>query len=223
MKEPYTKVLKRIVEWDYFGDAYVVQLLIYLISTVNFKAEKRRGIRVNVGQKVTSIEKLADACDCTKNTIRRCLKVLQDAGTIKLESDNKKTIITLVNYAKYQRNNENSVSNNDTQSDTQRDTQSDTQGEHNIRNKEYKNEKNNSKGRFTPPTLEQVVSYCNERKNGVDAQRWFNYYTANGWKVGKNQMKDWQAAVRTWEKGSESKPQRQLESMKTADADSEWK
>lgn len=77
--------------------------------------------------------------------------------------------------------------------------------------------------RFIPPTLEQVVSYCNERKNEVDAQRWFNYYTANGWKVGKNQMKDWQAAVRTWEKGSESKPQRQLESMKTADADSEWK
>ena len=110
----------------------------------------------------------------------------------------------------------------DTLTDTLNGTLTDTLTDHNIRNKEYKEKKNNSKGRFTPPTLEQVVSYCNERKNGVDAQRWFNYYTANGWKVGKNQMKNWQAAVRTWEKGRELKPQRQLESMKTANADSEW-
>lgn len=52
---------------------------------------------------------------------------------------------------------------------------------------------------FAPPTLEEVRAYCSERKNGVDADRWFNYYSANGWKVGKNPMKDWKAAVRTWE------------------------
>ena len=56
-------------------------------------------------------------------------------------------------------------------------------------------------GRFTPPTIEQVTEYCRERGKGVDPVRWFNYYTANGWKVGKNPMKDWKAAVRTWEDG----------------------
>lgn len=54
--------------------------------------------------------------------------------------------------------------------------------------------------RFTPPTLEEVKAYCSERGNHVDAERWFDYYTSNGWKVGKNQMKDWKAAVRTWER-----------------------
>ena len=54
--------------------------------------------------------------------------------------------------------------------------------------------------RFSPPTLEEVTAYCNERKNSVDAQRFIDYYTSNGWKVGKNAMKDWKAAVRTWEK-----------------------
>lgn len=56
--------------------------------------------------------------------------------------------------------------------------------------------------RFTPPTLEEVTDYCWERKNQVDPQRFVDYYTANGWMVGKNKMKDWKAAVRTWEKSS---------------------
>lgn len=53
--------------------------------------------------------------------------------------------------------------------------------------------------RFIPPTLEQVTSYCSERKNNVDPQRFIDFYESKGWMVGKNKMKDWQAAVRTWE------------------------
>ena len=60
--------------------------------------------------------------------------------------------------------------------------------------------------RFTPPTLCEVSDYCKERGNIVDAQRWFDYYTSNGWMVGKNHMKDWKAAIRTWERGSSAKP-----------------
>lgn len=60
--------------------------------------------------------------------------------------------------------------------------------------------------RFTPPTLEQVIDYCNQRQNGVDPERFYDYYTSNGWKVGKNSMKDWQAAVRTWERSETPKP-----------------
>lgn len=59
--------------------------------------------------------------------------------------------------------------------------------------------------RFIPPTMEDVEGYCRERKNGIDPQRFIDYYTSNGWKVGKNPMKDWKAAIRTWEKnGSQS-------------------
>jgi hypothetical protein len=54
--------------------------------------------------------------------------------------------------------------------------------------------------RFTPPSIDEVRAYCQERGNGVDAERFEDYYNANGWRVGKNAMKDWKAAVRTWEK-----------------------
>lgn len=61
--------------------------------------------------------------------------------------------------------------------------------------------------RFTPPTLSEVENYCLERNNNVDAARFVDYYTSNGWKVGKNGMKDWKAAVRTWERSESPKAQ----------------
>ena len=53
--------------------------------------------------------------------------------------------------------------------------------------------------RFVPPTVDEVRAYCLERGNGIDPQRFIDHYTSNGWMVGKNKMKDWKAAVRTWE------------------------
>ena len=59
--------------------------------------------------------------------------------------------------------------------------------------------------RFTPPTVEEVRAYCQDRQNGVDPQRFVDYYSSNGWMVGKNKMKDWKAAVRTWEQREKPK------------------
>ena len=61
---------------------------------------------------------------------------------------------------------------------------------------------------FHAPTVEEVKAYCLERKNKVDAVRFVDYYTANGWKVGKNPMKDWRAAVRTWERDEKGETSR---------------
>ena len=64
-------------------------------------------------------------------------------------------------------------------------------------------EKDSTKGdkpRFTPPALDDVKAYCKERNNKVDPEHWYAHYTSNGWKVGRNKMKDWKHAVITWEK-----------------------
>ena len=63
----------------------------------------------------------------------------------------------------------------------------------------YKSDKPTRK-RFVPPSIEDVQAYCLERNNNVDAERFINHYTSNGWMVGKNKMQNWKAAVRTWEK-----------------------
>ena len=69
-----------------------------------------------------------------------------------------------------------------------------------LNNDNNDNNVNNKKsGRFAPPTLQEVIDYCIERKNNISPQKFINYYESNGWHVGKNHMKDWKAAVRTWE------------------------
>jgi len=59
-------------------------------------------------------------------------------------------------------------------------------------------------GGFTPPTIFEVIDFCQSRENGIDAAKWYSFYQANGWMVGKNKMKDWKAAVRYWEKNQKN-------------------
>lgn len=90
--------------------------------------------------------------------------------------------------------------------DTQVRLGKDRLGKDSIDNKESKPK------RFTPPSLEDVQAYCLERNNNVDAERFIDYYQSNGWMVGRNKMKDWKSAVRTWEKNNYSnQPKKQTE------------
>lgn len=66
---------------------------------------------------------------------------------------------------------------------------------------EYIKKNNSYMGRFTPPTIQEVQVYCMSRHNNVDPEKFIDFYSAKGWMIGKNKMKDWKAAVRTWEKG----------------------
>jgi hypothetical protein len=55
---------------------------------------------------------------------------------------------------------------------------------------------------FVRPTLQEVQFYCQQRCNQVDPEKWLDHYTANGFKVGRAAMRDWKAAVRTWERSN---------------------
>jgi predicted phage replisome organizer len=60
--------------------------------------------------------------------------------------------------------------------------------------------------RFEKPSISDIKQYCMERNNNINANQFYDYYESNGWKVGKNSMKDWKAAVRTWERSEYRKP-----------------
>ena len=76
--------------------------------------------------------------------------------------------------------------------------------------------KNNNK----KPSVQEIKDYCIERNNGIDAEQFFDFYESKGWLVGKNKMKNWQAAVRTWEKRKQktttSKIDQQLDNYNNA-------
>ncbi len=72
------------------------------------------------------------------------------------------------------------------------------------KNKEIKiTNKNNKK---VKPSVEEIKQYCLDRNNGIDAEQFFDFYESKNWYVGKNKMKNWQAAVRTWEKRKQQNP-----------------
>ena len=75
---------------------------------------------------------------------------------------------------------------------------------------------NPKRKRFVKPTLSEIEQYCIERNNNVNAEQFFDYYESNGWKVGKNSMKDWKAAVRTWERSEYRKPNSKKNSKEDA-------
>ena len=63
-----------------------------------------------------------------------------------------------------------------------------------------KKSKTPQKSKFTPPSVEEVTAFCQERGNSVNPNAFVDFYTSVGWKVGNKAMKDWRAAVRTWER-----------------------
>lgn len=68
------------------------------------------------------------------------------------------------------------------------------------KSKSKKEIKKGDRASFIIPTIEEITIFCKERNNNVSSQTFIDHYTSNGWMVGKNKMKDWKAAVRTWEK-----------------------
>ena len=70
--------------------------------------------------------------------------------------------------------------------------------------------------RFEKPSISDIKQYCMERNNNIIAEHFFDYYESNGWKVGKNSMKDWKAAVRTWERSEYRKPNSKKNSKEDA-------
>jgi hypothetical protein len=69
-----------------------------------------------------------------------------------------------------------------------------------VPNTTIRKDEREKRARFTPPSLDDVSSYCKDRNNPIDAQTFIDFYASKGWKIGNQPMKDWKAAVRTWEK-----------------------
>ena len=105
----------------------------------------------------------------------------------------------------------------------------------NISNTKELNTKNKKKEykektlkRFSAPKVEEVRAYCNERKNNIDPEAFIDYYQSKGWTIGKNApMKDWKAAVRTWERknfrtGNDYKKEKEPEHREPTDLDLEY-
>lgn len=180
------------------GQAWIDLLLSAAHKPHSFWA---RGVEVKVseGQVAMSELTMAERWGWSRGKVRRFLSYLEGASKIVQQKNNVTTLITIEKWKQYQRNNTAERH----QTDTRR-TPDGTQSTMTINDNNVNKKREGHARHQIPPKPKDVAEYCRERKNGINAERFCDYYAARGWELKKGQrMKDWQAAVRTWEKGQE--------------------
>lgn len=206
----FIKLNRKIIEWEWWSDINTFRVFVYMLMCAYWKDGNYRGSLIPRGSFPSSISELARGTNLTDNEIRTALKHLKSTGEITSKSNNKYTVFTVNNYDLYQANNEQNdeQNTNDSQAINKPLTSPILKESKNIRIKEnnIKKDANASKEkakRFSPPTIDDIKAYCLEKGYNVDAERFVDYYSSNGWKVGKNSMKDWRATVRNWARNSQ--------------------
>lgn len=174
-------------------------------ANVRYDVDLRASAKLMYGE-ITALSSKYGVCTASNNYFARLYEVdssaiskwitqLKNKKYIEVEYETKgkeikKRIIRIIGTDKCQY-----VLPNDNGGYCQKDKENNTSINNTSNKKEIYKEKS-----FKKPTLEEVKEYCKERNNNVDAELFINYYESNGWKVGKNSMKDWKACVRTWER-----------------------
>lgn len=189
----YILIHRKLLNWQWYKDSNTLHLFIDLLLDANYEDSKVGFQIVKRGQCLTSLKRIHENTGLTYREIRTSLDKLQKSGEIDKQTTNRYSIITINKYNDYQ--------NIDKQTTNKRQTNDNIIIKNNKNNK-YKESisKDIPKKVFKKPSIEEIQKYCNERNNNVDADRFYNFYESKGWMVGSNKMKDWKAAVRTWER-----------------------
>lgn len=216
-----------IFENPIWKEISVFRLFLYLFGNAVYGKEMTyKGVVVHRGQILRSYRQIQKDLEYIENkqiktyslhTIKDILDRLEKDGKIKTQGTQLGTLITIVNYEEYQgigtRNRERSIAQTGNGEGTVREQSGNNKNKDNkeeeyvsitIDNSKVTNKYKN-KSIFIKPTVEEIRKYCLERKNGLNAEQFYDFYESKGWKVGNQPMKDWQAAVRTWERNERNK------------------
>lgn len=193
MADAFIKLHRKMLEWEWYKDTNTFVLFIHCLLMANWKDGKFMGHTIPRGSFVSSYPQLAHQTNLSIQNVRTAIAHLKSTGELTVKSHAKFSVITVINYNKYQDANRQLT-------DNQQSTNSQL-----TTIEEYKEEKEIKKYIFVPPTVEEVRAYCQERNNSVDPVTFVNFYESKGWMIGKNKMKDWKSAVRTWEQKDKDK------------------
>lgn len=191
------------------------QAWIYLIGKANFadKTIMYRGepMTVKRGQLAVSLVFLAKEWGWSRERVRRFLRALECDKMVHTERTSNGTLITIENYAKFQDVRHTDETADETPRVASRIASRETQ-------KNKGNKENNvcdAHAAFSAPSLDEVRAYCTERRNGIDAQSFMDYYANRDW------PKDWKAAIRRWESYDRTRAKAEPEQTRD-EADRAW-
>lgn len=207
MNEGYIKLYRKMMKWGWYTDTNTKCVFLHLLFLACYEPCYFKGIYLEPGQVITTVKEISEGTNISTRSVRTSLDRLKSTNELTIKTTNKFSVITLNNYSDYQ------GSDNVTDKQTTNKRQTNDKRSYSKEVKEVKEVKNSTgKNKFSPPTLEEVKAYCFERNNSVDAERFFDYYSANGWVQGKGKpIKDWKACVRIWERNNNKEKQENRE------------
>lgn len=219
MEEGWIKLHRKFLNWEWYTDTNTKVVFIHLLFLANLEDRRYRGMEIKRGECIIGRNKLAYELNLSEREVRTAINHLISTNEITIKTTNKFTIVTICKFDNYQRVKKQTDQQSDQQPTTERPT-TDQQPTTPKEYKEYKKERMEEVGkekadksatRFQKPTIEEIYAYSQELGlstydyNGqqksqaqTTAESFFDYYSANGWKVGKNPMKDWKASLRNW-------------------------
>ena len=207
--EGFITIHRKILDWEWYSNSNVMRVFIHCLLRANYQECSWQGNVIGRGQFVTSVSKLSRELGLTPRQISGALDKLKMTNEIAIKTSNRNTTITICKYDDYQ-----TIGSNECK--TKRKAERQTNVKQNVKQKENKckqinnnnnNNNNNNKNttpngdskKFRKPSIEEIRDYILEYGcYWVDAEIFFDYYESNGWKVGRNAMKDWKATIRTW-------------------------
>lgn len=217
MERGYVKLWRKTLDSGILQHPTAWQVFGYLLLMANSKPHRRiiAGVMTEAkpGEVITGRERLAEELGLSVQQIRTALNLLKKLEIVTIKSTNKYSVISLVNWDRYQQHEPAGQPASPPAGQPAPNQHLTTEQE--VKNintpslSSLRSERDSPKGgdahrgeaaRFYPPTVGEVQAYCESRGNRIDAQAFVDFYTSKGWKVGKNPMKDWRAAVRTWER-----------------------
>ena len=175
------------VEIDPMTDEEAGQLFRWILEYVN---DLHPNVPKNIKYAVVQVKKQLD--DGLERWKQICEKNRQNISNYWKSKENERIRSNTTEYEQ--------VPNDTKNTDKDKDKDKDINNKENTTHTSMCLKEKSTTSRFIPPTLNEIVDYCNLRNNRVDPERFFNFYESKGWFVGKNKMKSWKAAIHTWEK-----------------------
>ena len=177
----FIKVYRKIKEWKYWGNPTARALWLYLLIEANWKqGYLSNGEAIPRGTLARTLQRMSDDTGLSVSTIRRWLKKFENDGQILIKATNKKTLISIVSYSKYQ-----GVDSWGEQTDEQ-------PSEHRYKNN--KNIRKKEERENTAPALDEIKNFVKENGLNLDPQYFFDYYSEAGF------PRSWKATARRWSK-----------------------
>jgi hypothetical protein len=215
MKDDSIPICRSILDHWVYKDAEYLKVWLTMLSRARYSqgskvvTYEKSLCTLNYGQFIFGRKAWSKKTGVSEQRLRGLIKKLITDNMLVVSSQtNHFTIYEIVNYAKFNQQQNQPQQGIENINNQQLTTSQPAVNQQQTTNEEcIKKEKKDKKvlkdmygvTQFKPPTIEEVKAYCLERNNSVDADKWHDFYSSKGWMVGKNKMKDWQAAVRTWE------------------------